>query len=610
MIVVNFENEKDTYKTASGLWQWDYGQVLRIQGLNLPPAVEIDFSLRENGGDSITRVGVTKDGVTNVVIPDSLLENGGKAIDYCIYAFVYVEDSESGQTKHRITMYVKSRPKPEAWSGSGETTAGQIMNAINQIADGKADRLEYKDNILRLLSGEKELDRVTITGGSGSGEDAREIELQKGETAIQWRYVGDPEWKNLISLEEITGPAGPAGADGQPGQDGAPGADGITPHIGDNGNWYLGETDTGKPSRGETGPAGQDGVSGADGKSAYQYAQEGGYTGTAEEFAVLVGKQIQQNKEDISKLSEDLDELKQNGVGSGTGLTDEAKTALLNCFKNVAWTVSNGQDYYNALETALNSSSGEITEPENPDVTLESISVTYTGGDVTVGTALTSLTGITVIGTYSDGSTATITGYTLSGAIAEGENTITVSYGGKTTTFVVTGVTESSGGDTDVVNLFDKDTMVTTGAYVDTNGELVNSNNSAYAIIPVTGGETYALQKGNNWELGSWGSISLRDSNMNKLYNISITNVKWSDYYQRYSVSSPFIPSTEGGAVYNTTGNMGIGIKIPTGVSYLLASIKVNGGTDISDVMMLEVGNIENGNVVVSDYVSYVGVIK
>ena len=33
------------------------------------------------------------------------------------------------------------------------------------------------------------------------------------------------------------------------------GLDGITPTIGDNGNWYLGATDTGKPSRGEKGPA-------------------------------------------------------------------------------------------------------------------------------------------------------------------------------------------------------------------------------------------------------------------------------------------------------------------------------------------------------------------
>ena len=35
---------------------------------------------------------------------------------------------------------------------------------------------------------------------------------------------------------------------------------GITPHIGDNGNWYLGDTDTGKPSRGETGASGAPGA--------------------------------------------------------------------------------------------------------------------------------------------------------------------------------------------------------------------------------------------------------------------------------------------------------------------------------------------------------------
>lgn len=51
-------------------------------------------------------------------------------------------------------------------------------------------------------------------------------------------------------------------ADIPSGKDGADGQDGITPTIGDNGNWYLGSTDTGKPSRGETGPAGADGANG------------------------------------------------------------------------------------------------------------------------------------------------------------------------------------------------------------------------------------------------------------------------------------------------------------------------------------------------------------
>ena len=38
----------------------------------------------------------------------------------------------------------------------------------------------------------------------------------------------------------------------------AKGSDGVTPHIGDNGNWYLGATDTGIPSgRTDALPAGR-----------------------------------------------------------------------------------------------------------------------------------------------------------------------------------------------------------------------------------------------------------------------------------------------------------------------------------------------------------------
>ena len=71
------------------------------------------------------------------------------------------------------------------------------------------------------------------------------------------------------------GADGTPGATGAPGKDGAPGADGkdgITPTIGKNGNWYLGSTDTGKPSRGAgvtpgaAGASGKDGSPGADGK--------------------------------------------------------------------------------------------------------------------------------------------------------------------------------------------------------------------------------------------------------------------------------------------------------------------------------------------------------
>ena len=55
------------------------------------------------------------------------------------------------------------------------------------------------------------------------------------------------------------------GASGKDGSPGADGKDGITPTIGENGNWYLGSTDTGKPSRGADGTKGDKGDPGAKG---------------------------------------------------------------------------------------------------------------------------------------------------------------------------------------------------------------------------------------------------------------------------------------------------------------------------------------------------------
>ena len=78
------------------------------------------------------------------------------------------------------------------------------------------------------------------------------------------------------------------------------------------------------------------------------------------------------------------------------------------------------------------------------NATLESISAVYTqSGTVYDTDSLDSLrSDLVVTGTYDDTSTATITGYTLSGTLTAGTSTVTVSYGGKTDTFTVT-VTEA-----------------------------------------------------------------------------------------------------------------------------------------------------------------------
>ena len=95
------------------------------------------------------------------------------------------------------------------------------------------------------------------------------------------------------------GADGKPGADGSPGQDGRPGADGVgiqsvaqtTTSTEDGGTNIVAVTKTDGTSstfsvkNGSKGSTGQAGAKGADGKSAYQYAQEGGYTGTETEFA-------------------------------------------------------------------------------------------------------------------------------------------------------------------------------------------------------------------------------------------------------------------------------------------------------------------------------------
>lgn len=135
-----------------------------------------------------------------------------------------------------------------------------------------------------------------------------------------------------------------------------------------------------------------------------------------------------------------------------SGLTTAQVNALDGMFKVCAFTKDNVSAEYTAFKTAFGiadsgGGDGDPDEPVTPDVTLTSISATYSGGDVVVGTAVTELTGIVVTAHYSDGSSATVTGYTLDGTIAEGENTVTVIYGGKMTEFVVVGVSESGGGD-------------------------------------------------------------------------------------------------------------------------------------------------------------------
>lgn len=135
-----------------------------------------------------------------------------------------------------------------------------VYQQIIALFETKGDSIRVDGNILYLVANGADVSSAELPsgGGGGTGKDGREVELQNSGTAIQWRYVGESEWKDLVQLSEITGPAGSSGPKGDPGEKGA---DGITPTIGENGNWFLGDEDTGKPSRGEKGEKGDPGES-------------------------------------------------------------------------------------------------------------------------------------------------------------------------------------------------------------------------------------------------------------------------------------------------------------------------------------------------------------
>lgn len=103
-----------------------------------------------------------------------------------------------------------------------------------QLGDLSKLTTQAKENLVAAIN------EAAKTGSGSAGSAA----LRVSEGYIQFRN-GD-EWENLIAKSELEGTKG------------APGEDGETPTIGENGNWYIGPEDTGKPSRGAPGAAASD----------------------------------------------------------------------------------------------------------------------------------------------------------------------------------------------------------------------------------------------------------------------------------------------------------------------------------------------------------------
>ncbi len=283
------------------LWQWDTGRRVKITDGN---GVKQIHYQNKCFGRSVD-VDVSADGTA--IIPDELLQDW-----HTMTAYAYVTDDTGAYTMVQQDFAVHKRAKPAGYvyTPTDQMTLQAIQTQIGDLADLTTDA---KDTLVAAIN-----EAARTGGGVGS------MDLRVADGYIQYSTDDGSTWTNLIAMSELKGDTGAAGtpgkdgakgdpgtpgkdghspvvtatksgktttisvdgsaiatiddgADGAPGKDGADGsngkdgvdgkpgaagADGITPHIGANGNWFLGENDTGKPSRGATGAKGDAGATG------------------------------------------------------------------------------------------------------------------------------------------------------------------------------------------------------------------------------------------------------------------------------------------------------------------------------------------------------------
>ena len=213
------------------------------------------------------------DAGNEIVIPAEVVSKAGGSL----YMGVYGVDAENHVAIPTIWTELGVIQGAATPSGDASTAPSLPVWAQIQAMVGDLGTLdtEAKSNLVAAIN-----EALTTGGEIAPAEVQRIVEdylkanppgtVSDGKDGITPTIGKNGNWYlgSTDTGKPSRGADGTPGATGAPGKDGAPGADGkdgITPTIGKNGNWYLGSTDTGKPSRGAAGTPGAAGASGKDG---------------------------------------------------------------------------------------------------------------------------------------------------------------------------------------------------------------------------------------------------------------------------------------------------------------------------------------------------------
>ena len=277
----NIVTARFTYGNSTktrGLHQWDYGQVLRFEGLALPSAYTVHFANQLLAGNAKTQVG----GADGVSIPDEYLTTG-----LPVYAWVYLHAGESdGETVYSVMIPVTARPRPvedaptPVQQGAIDTAIAALNAGVAAAEDAQeaienmgvtAETLDAGSSAAVTKSVDPETGAVTLAFGIPKGEQGeRGPEGQRGPYGFQgprgYTFVptvsdeGVISWQNNGNLQNPD----PVNINGQPG------ADGYSPtaSISKSGSTATisitdkNGTTTAQVSDGQNGANGQDGAPG------------------------------------------------------------------------------------------------------------------------------------------------------------------------------------------------------------------------------------------------------------------------------------------------------------------------------------------------------------
>lgn len=159
--------------------QYDYGQVLKIAGLDLPEAFEVHFA---NTGDTTTITQIAQNGV--VEIPDQFFRSSKQ-----INAYIFLHDGETdGETEYKITIGVLPRPAisdeeptPEEQSAITQAIAA-LQSAVAHTAQSETNAAASAESAATSATASAESATASANSATAS-QEAASAAAQSAEAA-------------------------------------------------------------------------------------------------------------------------------------------------------------------------------------------------------------------------------------------------------------------------------------------------------------------------------------------------------------------------------------------------------------------------------------------